>query len=68
MADNKEIKYDQAKYSRKYYDKHKKELKKVEVCEQCGGSYTRWNKGHHNKTLKHKYGVLQKKYDNIKKK
>lgn len=67
MADKKE-KFDKIKYNKTYYDKHKKELQKTEMCDQCGGSYTKWNKGHHNKTLKHKYGMLQKKYDNIKNK
>lgn len=44
-------------YRKQYSEEHKEELKQVEICDICGGSYQLWNRSAHNKTKRHKYAI-----------
>jgi hypothetical protein len=46
-----------AKYQAEYMKKNKDLVIKKYKCEQCGGSYTHYNKFHHNQSKKHLYIV-----------
>ena len=46
-------------YNHKFYENNKgKDIKRV--CEHCLGSYTIFNKSHHNKSKKHARGIVVK--------
>jgi hypothetical protein len=57
-------------YGKEYYKKNKdaikEKMKEMIKCE-CGGEYTKYNKGNHEKTQKHLDGIKNKKvkYDEI---
>jgi len=45
--------YDQAPYSKKYYEKNKATLQEYIKCDICGHQYKKWNMGHHRDSKKH---------------
>jgi arginine/lysine/ornithine decarboxylase len=45
--------FDRVQYSKDYYQKHKDEYKKEELCEICGHTYKLNNKSNHKKLKKH---------------
>lgn len=49
--------------NKKFSDKHKEKIKEKHICEICNGSYTYFNKYHHNKSKKHLF-ILNKFYNN----
>ena len=49
--------YDQTKYNKNFYAKHKEEINKKDICE-CGKEYTHGNISHH---IKSQYHSLYKK-------
>lgn len=48
---------DMAAYRKQYYQVHKDDYKKKEVCETCGFTYALYNKSHHLNSKKHKNAV-----------
>jgi len=44
--------YNQTAYNKKFYEKHKQEINKKEIC-RCGGSYTKSNRTKHDKGRYH---------------
>ena len=62
-------------YRKKYYQEHKEDYNKKEVCSICGHTYKIYNKSHHKRLKKHKIAVermekekLQKELDELKNK
>lgn len=45
--------YDNKKYNKKFYEKHKEKLCGESIQCECGGRYKHINKSHHNKTQRH---------------
>ncbi len=39
--------------NKKFSENHKEKIKEKQICEICYGSYTYFNKSHHNKSKKH---------------
>lgn len=58
-----DIKKYNREYMKRYINNEKNKFKEYVICEECGIKYTKWNKGHHIKTLKHKYGKLKKEHN-----
>lgn len=70
MADKKNNnKFDKKEYMKIYRQKHKNvNANDSFKCEICGGSYTRRNKSTHEKTIRHKYKVLEEDNKKLRKK
>ncbi len=52
-------------YRKTYYEKHKEQFKKNEICNICGTSFQLWNKSAHIKSKKHKYAVINTENNNL---
>jgi hypothetical protein len=49
--------YDQNKYNKTFYEKHKNDVNAKITCECCGGTYSYYNKTKHIKSKKHIFHV-----------
>jgi hypothetical protein len=64
--ENKQTINKKKEYNKRYIEKHKDEIYMKITCPECGISYIKANKTNHEKTNKHKMGILERKLKKIK--
>ena len=57
---------DMKEYMRNYRLNHMEKWTGERTCPECGYTYTASNVGHHNRSKKHKYGIMEKELAKLK--
>ena len=59
--------YDQKKYNKTYYERHKNDKEMIYTCELCNKEVKKLNKTQHERTIKHQQNVFKKEEDELRK-